>query len=95
MANTFQDRHWILDTASTSAVLLGCFEKLYISKVTWKPGASGQTMTIKDAAANIRLTDTSLAAAPAGNMEWDFSPPLEVAGVVMHTLGGGTVDVYF
>jgi len=95
MANTFNDKVWILDTASTSAVLLGVFHKLYISKVVWKPGAAGQTMTIKDAAAHIRQTDVSLAASPAGDIERDYSPPLEVEGFIMHTLGGGTAYVYF
>ncbi|CAN8141068.1 hypothetical protein THIOSC15_2710003 [uncultured Thiomicrorhabdus sp.] len=97
MANEFNDKVWILDTASTTEVLKGVFGKHQIVKVHWKPSASGETLTIQDKDGNTRLTDVSLAATAAGNIEWDFPPdsPPEVFGFVLHTLGGGTVYVYF
>ena len=96
MANTFNDKVWILDTASTTAVLLNLNHKLYVKRLFWKPAAAGQTLTIKDMAAHVRYTTTSLAATPAGDINEDFSGNfLEVEGFILHTMTGGTLYVYF
>jgi len=94
MANAFKDKLWILDTASTTAVLQNVFDKLYVQKLIWQPGAGGQTLTIKDYEANVRLSCTSLAASPAGDIEFDFPKPLEVKGFILHTMTGGTLYVH-
>jgi len=96
MANLFQDGLWILDTADTAELLNGITYPLYINRIEWQPGANGEGLVIKDQAGKVRLNKTSIAASPAGDEFWNYgSKPLEVDGFVLHTMGGGTLYVYF
>jgi len=96
MANAFQDGVWILDTADTSKCLHVGPAPVYIKRLVWQPSAASQTLTIKDKDAEVKVSETSLAASPAGELTLDFgSSPLYMMGFILHTLtSGGTLYVY-
>ena len=99
MSNKFYDKHWILDSPSTTAPLLGITHMISISQIRWKPAADANTLVIKDLDGNEILSDEGTGtwpdADPGREHNHKFSdPPLRMKGFILHTLGGGTVDVY-
>jgi hypothetical protein len=97
MANAFQDKHWILDSADTTALLLGITGWINISRIRWKANADGNTVILKDLAANEKFSAEAGAKYPDGSMEeahdYRFNPPLRMQGCILHTLGGGTLHI--
>ena len=96
MGNLYNDGVWILDTAHVSAFLLGVTNDIEISKMKWEPNGAGDTLIIKDINAYVKISETSLAATPAGDMTFDFQvKPLRIKGPVLHTMtAGGVLYVY-
>ena len=95
MANDVTGNPVILDTASTTAVVISNFFK--IKAIVWDQGASGantDACVIKDKHGAIKYSQTIL----TGNLvpqSIEFAPPLDCDGLIMHTLGHGTVYVYW
>ncbi len=97
MSNVFGNGVWILDTASTTALLLGITNGVSVKRIEWQPSDAAQSLVIKDGAGDTKISKTSLALSPAGDEFWDFGDkPLRFhSGIVLHTLtSGGTVYVY-
>ena len=95
MSNNVKPRVWVLDTASNTADLWSG-GPVCISKMEWKPSAGAQTLLVKDRAANVIWSKTSLAAAPAGDEVWEApSGHMTFNGFILHTMTtGGTLYVY-
>ena len=98
MANVFQDKNWILDTASTTALLLGITHMISIARLRWKPNADGNTLIIKDMDGKVKFSDEATGKWPDEDpgREHDFKfidPPLRMKGFILHTMGGGTLEV--
>lgn len=101
MANVFENRVWVLDTEHNTKRLHGIDHDVTVKRVVWQPSAGAQSLILKNAGAQVKLSETSLAAAPAGEERYDFSG-LEPEGglvfhkgVILHTLtAGGTVYLY-
>ena len=95
--NVFQDGVWILDTASTTALLLGVTNDVRVKRIEWQPAAGADVLTMKDGAGDTKLTRTAVNASPSGDEVWEFDhKPLTFhSGVVLHTLTTtGKVYVY-
>lgn len=95
MANAFNNGRWVLDTANTSKLLLGIQHGLRIKQIKWEPNAAADTLVIKDRFGETKITETALAASPAGDIIPEVSKNMKIYGFVLHTLGGGTVYVDF
>jgi hypothetical protein len=98
MANVFGNGNWILDTPSTTALLLGCTNTIRVKRIEFLPNANGDQMVLKDGQGDTKVDKTALAPSPAGDEILDFGDrPLRFyGGFVFHTLNpsGGTVNVY-
>ena len=91
MANVYDSHVWTLDTAA--AISTG---QVKVRKLLWKPSAAGQSLALNEADGGEIWTATSLAAAPAGEQEFDFGEGRWFDGITLTTLtAGGYLYVYF
>ena len=94
MANVFNAKNWVLDTAHTTAFLKGVDGLVEVKRLEWQPAACGNTLVIKDRHGATRVSKTAIEASPAGDVVWEFGKHLfELEGFVLHTMTGGTLYV--
>ena len=93
MANDLTNNPLVLDTASTTAIVVSNMIK--ITKVVWAGGAlaAADTMVLKDKNSKFKVEmGTSTA---DDDHQQDFYPPLISDGLIAHTIGNGAVYVYW
>lgn len=92
MANDLTSNPIVLDTASTSVVLIS--KQFRVTKVVWAGGAiaAANTMVLKDQNGKTKVEmGTSTA---DDHKDMNFTPPLKFDGLIAHTIAAGTVYVY-
>jgi len=95
MSNVLTGNPLVLDTASTSSVVMT--RTIFVEAIVWDQGASGANTDqaiIKDKFGNTKWSQTIL----TGNLvpaSVSFPKPVPFEGIIMHTLGHGTVYVYY
>ena len=95
MANNILSNPMVLDTPSTSAVVLA--RSIEVTGIVWDQGASGANgdiALIRDQRGIDKWSQTLL----TGNLvPAAFAPtmPISFDGIIMHTLGHGKVYVYY
>ena len=99
MANLVNQNPLILDTASTTAVLITAAFK--ITKIRWsEPTTVDHTAILKDKNGVEVWKGSLLDIATAINTlilipDSDFNPPFLIDGLIMHTLASGRLFVYY
>lgn len=94
MANNFNDRTWILDTAGATSQYNG---QVYVGRLSWHPTASGQNLIIEDGKKHVQWQITSIAAgndASVGIEDWP-NPEHKIPwdGFYIATMDGGVLYV--
>jgi hypothetical protein len=91
LANEFNDKVWLIDTAATLTT-----DKVCIRKIRWVPAALNDDIEITNTAGNVLYSITNIeGGGEAYAKELDFGDAgFDSLGVIVTTLVGGVITFY-
>lgn len=94
MSNVLTGNPLVLDTANTTDILLA--KRVEIVKIRWvsELGSSGDNVVIKDSDSVTRWESVCDGANYVESESWHPDYPFIVYGLILHTLGSGTLYLY-